>query len=219
MQPTPRKSRLFTWVAVAFAILIIVIMSTSKEKDDSAENGSPSDSAIQIAAEIKVKKFLKAPGSADFSIFVSVHPQTTPDVWAVIGSVDAQNSFGATLRSEYIAAIRLLCKSYFDSRCWELVKLSIGDKILVNKNLSPPKPDPDANKTRDAKKTAAKEAAALKQLIRTVQLALIRLGYSPGPADGKIGSRTKAAIIKYQRNNGLKDAGELTEQFLDHIGE
>ncbi len=39
--------------------------------------------------------------------------------------------------------------------------------------------------------------------VSRVQAGLTRLGYSPGPADGIMGTRTKTAIEAYQRDHGL----------------
>ena len=45
--------------------------------------------------------------------------------------------------------------------------------------------------------------------VRTIQNALIKLGYNVGPtgADGKYGANTMAAVKKYQRDNGIKQTG------------
>ena len=43
--------------------------------------------------------------------------------------------------------------------------------------------------------------------VRTLQTMLNALGYSCGRVDGKFGDRTKAAVIAFQRRNGLKVDG------------
>ncbi len=42
---------------------------------------------------------------------------------------------------------------------------------------------------------------------KQIQRALKNAGYYDGPIDGKIGPKTKAAIIKFQKANGLKADG------------
>jgi peptidoglycan hydrolase-like protein with peptidoglycan-binding domain len=47
--------------------------------------------------------------------------------------------------------------------------------------------------------------------VEAVQQALIDAGYDVGPTgvDGKFGSNTRAAVIKYQKNNGIKQTGNV----------
>lgn len=42
-------------------------------------------------------------------------------------------------------------------------------------------------------------------------------GYRPGPADGQLGSRTRAAIRAYQRDAGLLVNGVASKELLDHM--
>ena len=50
-----------------------------------------------------------------------------------------------------------------------------------------------------------------------IQEELDTLGYKPGPADGVMGSRTRAAIMAYQRNAGLAVDGRVSQMVLDHM--
>lgn len=53
--------------------------------------------------------------------------------------------------------------------------------------------------------------------VRWVQQSLIKLGYKPGKADGKLGPMTREAIKKFQTNNGLVvdgDPGTMTVQTI-----
>ncbi|KGK91326.1 hypothetical protein DP73_04180 [Desulfosporosinus sp. HMP52] len=43
--------------------------------------------------------------------------------------------------------------------------------------------------------------------VRLLQTSLISLGYNPGPNDGIFGSKTTAAVIQFQQNNGLVPDG------------
>jgi len=49
--------------------------------------------------------------------------------------------------------------------------------------------------------------------VRDFQRALATLGYSPGPADGKIGRRTREAIKRWQRDKGERATGKLECEF------
>ncbi len=55
------------------------------------------------------------------------------------------------------------------------------------------------------------------QMVRDVQTALRTRGYDPGPADNVMGSRTKAALVKFQRENNLP-VGQLDFETLRALG-
>ncbi len=46
-------------------------------------------------------------------------------------------------------------------------------------------------------------------LIAQVQRKLARLGYDPGPIDGRLGPATRAAIAKFQKANNMTPTGEI----------
>ncbi len=53
--------------------------------------------------------------------------------------------------------------------------------------------------------------------VRQVQEALRTKGYNPGPSDNVLGAQTKAALVKYQKDNGLP-MGSLDRQTLNSLG-
>lgn len=61
-------------------------------------------------------------------------------------------------------------------------------------------------------------ATVSKTTIRKVQRTLNRCGYSCGTADGVMGTKTKRALKKYQRDNGLTADGLIGRQTLDALG-
>lgn len=66
-------------------------------------------------------------------------------------------------------------------------------------------------------------AAVLKQgstgeVVRTVQTKLKRWGYYSGPVDGIFGSKTKAAVVYFQRRNGLTPDGIVGSRTLAALG-
>jgi peptidoglycan hydrolase-like protein with peptidoglycan-binding domain len=56
------------------------------------------------------------------------------------------------------------------------------------------------------------------QTVRQVQQALADKGHNPGPIDGMMGPRTRAALQSYQRQNNLSGAKGLDQQTLDSLG-
>ena len=67
------------------------------------------------------------------------------------------------------------------------------------------------------------DAAVLKQgssgaTVKTMQTKLINWGYLTGKADGIFGAKTKAAVVKFQRNNGLTADGIVGTKTAQAMG-
>jgi type II secretory pathway predicted ATPase ExeA len=52
------------------------------------------------------------------------------------------------------------------------------------------------------------------QPVRIAQTLLARLDYAPGPADGIVGQRTRAAVLRFQREHGLPANGTISEPLI-----
>jgi len=66
--------------------------------------------------------------------------------------------------------------------------------------------------------TAPDNSAMTKAEAETLQRRLIAHGFNPGPVDGRIGSRTNAAVIAFKRSIGFVArpwVGQLTWDRLD----
>lgn len=59
---------------------------------------------------------------------------------------------------------------------------------------------------------------ATRAQIRMVQLRLKAAGFDPGPSDGVMGPKTKAALKRYQDVRGVSGNGALDEQTLQSLG-
>ncbi len=53
--------------------------------------------------------------------------------------------------------------------------------------------------------------------IRRAQQLLTELGYEPGPIDGIMGRRTRAAVERFQADQGLAVSGDLTPALIDRL--
>jgi peptidoglycan hydrolase-like protein with peptidoglycan-binding domain len=53
--------------------------------------------------------------------------------------------------------------------------------------------------------------------ILAVQKVLAELGYAPGRVDGRLGSQTRAAIMRFEQDNGLKATGEVSPALLRRL--
>ncbi len=58
-----------------------------------------------------------------------------------------------------------------------------------------------------------------RQQTRDVQRALTLLGLDPGPADGVLGPRTKAAVTRFQQAEGLTSTGVLDPETRSRLAE
>ena len=55
-------------------------------------------------------------------------------------------------------------------------------------------------------------------MVMRLQRVLAAKGYDPGPVDGLFGPRTAAALMSYQRDNGLPTTGVLDDQTKRSLG-
>ncbi|MDA1000456.1 MAG: peptidoglycan-binding domain-containing protein [bacterium] len=70
-----------------------------------------------------------------------------------------------------------------------------------------------------AEKTKMKAPRKGSPGIAAAQESLKKLGFDPGPADGKMGKKTRAALAAFQKANGLKADGRLTKMTRAKLGE
>lgn len=61
------------------------------------------------------------------------------------------------------------------------------------------------------------EESPFKALTRSVQRELTRIGYSPGPADGVPGPRTKQEIRRYQAAENIREDGLVSQTLLSRL--
>jgi peptidoglycan hydrolase-like protein with peptidoglycan-binding domain len=74
-----------------------------------------------------------------------------------------------------------------------------------------------ARKSAPARPAAPKPTPAVKLSARDMQVALSRAGHHPGPIDGKIGPKTRAALKSFQRHNGLAPSGRADSRTMDAL--
>jgi localization factor PodJL len=54
----------------------------------------------------------------------------------------------------------------------------------------------------------------MKKAVATIQMILNKNGYEAGGADGVMGAKTKAAIVAFQKDNGLDPNGEVDDKLV-----
>jgi peptidoglycan hydrolase-like protein with peptidoglycan-binding domain len=68
------------------------------------------------------------------------------------------------------------------------------------------------------KKPEAGKMAGGSEETKKVQEALKAKGNDPGPIDGRMGPKTRAALKSFQEANGLKGTGQLDNQTAEKLG-
>jgi formylglycine-generating enzyme required for sulfatase activity len=98
---------------------------------------------------------------------------------------------------------------------WQVMNLAFNSAEMFGgtKPASLP-PEQDIQKRAEAVIKRA-EAVITRQNIFRVQMLLNDLGYDPGPIDGVMGRKTRAAIEDFQRSNGLSVDGAVTDTLLE----
>ncbi len=66
---------------------------------------------------------------------------------------------------------------------------------------------------------ATKDAGLSRSVIRQMQSFLASLGYNVGKPDGIPGKKTRAAVLSFQKENGLPETGALTPETMKKIRE
>lgn len=94
-------------------------------------------------------------------------------------------------------------------------ELARARTMAANEPAAPGAPPPAPAPV--AAPVAAAEAPATAADIQEAQHRLQALGYGPGPADGRLGPRTRAAVRAYQAQAGLAVNGDVTPDLLSRL--
>ena len=125
-----KKGCTFIFVLLA-VILILIVVGLFNLGSDSA--GSSSKHGAWAYMQQFVEKKLKSPKTAEFPSHGSQYvTEFGGDRYRVRAFVDSQNSFGATVRTEFEGVIKAVDEG------WELEELSISDLISSSLQISRP---------------------------------------------------------------------------------
>jgi len=56
-----------------------------------------------------------------------------------------------------------------------------------------------------------------KESVRAAQVLLSNMGFDPGPADGKMGAKTKNAVMSFQKREGLAVDGKISAGLINKL--
>lgn len=122
-KPEGDRSTLWALLAIAGSIVAMALVILMESSDDTlthlkrVASGDNASAAVAMCQKF-VKRTLKAPATANFDNSENgVAPDGT--AWMTSGAVDAENSFGAKIRTRFI------CRLQYDSaqRKWSLLDL------------------------------------------------------------------------------------------------
>ncbi len=115
----PRIGRRETVVLIVMLVIIGLIVLGSLPDDGTA--GDAGTDAV-VACQLAVEDVLKAPSTADHPRLSTVNPVKRSDgSWRVVSYVDAENSFGAMIRTGYTCTARKV------SGGWRVDSLDVDD--------------------------------------------------------------------------------------------
>lgn len=148
-----------------------------------------------------------------YSVNVKKIQEVLRDVGFYPGAIDGQMGWQTREAVKaYQGVYQLKESGYVDSETWGKLKGEMKEEVNL---VQPPivKVNPEVNISGDIQieKIISKEEVVKKfrsgSEVKKVQQALINAGYNPGVVDGRLGKKTKQAIVAFQRSKGLYPDG------------
>jgi len=131
-----KKGNLLNLIAILVVSFFALMIFAGGEPTPENNNTKINTSAASIQAQGYVKKALKSPSTAKFPGLwelvndgVVAYEEKT-NRYEIVSYVDSQNSFGATIRSNWSVVLKYLGGDDSDIRNWQLEKMIIDNKIV-----------------------------------------------------------------------------------------
>ena len=113
--------------AVVLIVAVFVAINALNSKKDGSRQGDHATMAF-IQCKDFVKARLKAPASADFPFLDYSSANTGNETYVVRSYVDAQNAFGAKIRSNWTCQVQYRGGEEADRHNWTLVDLQLAER-------------------------------------------------------------------------------------------
>ncbi len=104
------------WMVVA--VVVVGVIWSMLDRNDTSDDEGPDDYAAIDVCHQEVSDQLRAPATADFGGETVTH---TGDRYTVVGYVDAQNGFGAQIRTDWVCNA-----TYVDGTTWRPVVATLA---------------------------------------------------------------------------------------------
>lgn len=105
-------------------MVLFVVFFPDDKKASTAE--APTETQAILIAQDKVKAQLKSPSTADFELMNGKAVSLGDGRFTVRDHVDSQNSFGATVRSEYEVQLHYNSGDWSDPNNWTVDKMTVN---------------------------------------------------------------------------------------------
>ena len=105
------------WHAIIGIFLLGALLNTLAPDKEKPASNVELFSNLSAISEIAVKDVLKSPSSAVFPEYYEYEYRRNkdePDVYYILGYVDAENSFGAQLRNDFVVKCRYVSLEDFE---------------------------------------------------------------------------------------------------------
>lgn len=108
-QESKNKKSKFIVVFILIILLLCLVVAILSLINDNSSNTKYDNlnSTCYYYSQRLVKEKLKSPKSAEFPSYSNSFVTKSGDIVTVSAYVDAQNSFGATIRTDYVATIKI----------------------------------------------------------------------------------------------------------------
>ncbi|MEX0909916.1 MAG: hypothetical protein WDZ75_01345 [Candidatus Paceibacterota bacterium] len=120
----------------AFIIILIFLFSLGGDDNGSQQasqqQAGVTDSQAHIMAQNYVEQVLKSPSTADFPSFDYRYFDLGDDKHKVVSYVDAQNSFGAEVRSDYSVILSHNGGDWADINNWTLHEIILDGEVVYS---------------------------------------------------------------------------------------
>ena len=116
-----RKQRLAKrFFGILFIVICFIIWKScsSSENEAKAKPPMPDTSLVITIAQDFIKQELKSPTSAEFHTKPEWYTVTKDSIYKVISTVDADNSYGAKLRSRYMVILKYTGGDPYSPKNW-----------------------------------------------------------------------------------------------------
>ena len=113
-------------IALALGIGAIAYLSGSEDRERDTQRILWARTYVQESVEGLSGQWL----TVDSFDSLSVEPNPEPQVWNISGRVVAKGRAGDITSPSFVVAVRNLCRSYRERRCWELTALNLANQEI-----------------------------------------------------------------------------------------